>query len=369
MRSTPLVAASALLAGALLAGCASPGNPRPPSLHLPDKVTDLTASRIGDRVKISWTPPTRTTDGVDINFPVTVEICRDPLLPASPIRSRMPVSTPCGVVLRFAGHAGASVAEDTLPPPLTTLPRVALAYRLRLLNPAGRSAAPSPPVYIASGPAEPPVAAFRATQTRPGVVLEWAPTPAERAVEVIRVPLQSGSQAIGKPQSPPFGKKKDPATPILLRPATPAHGMLDPVPLVNETYTYTAQRIANVELAGHPLQLRSEPTPAITLAMRDTFRPASPLGLVSVPGTLASQPTLDLAWDANAEADLAGYRVYRLDLADAGNAPRLLTPELLPGPAFRDKGVLPNHRYRYQVTSVDRTGNESLPSATIEDAP
>jgi hypothetical protein len=372
MRSASVIAASAFLAGALLAGCASPGNPRPPSLNLPDKVTDLTASRIGDRVKISWSPPTRTTDGVDIEFPVTVEICRDPVLPPPSTRSRKPIPIPCTSVKRLTGHTGPSTAEDTLPASLTTGPRLAVAYRLRLLNPAGRSAAASTPVYVASGPAEPAVASFHATQTRPGVVLEWAPTPPESAVEVTRTLIQPPAPAPApKPQGKalPVGKKKDPAAPVLLRPATPAHGMLDPVPLISQTYTYTAQRISNVELAGHPLQLRSEPTPALTLALRDTFPPVSPRGLVSVPGTLANQPTLDLSWDPNPEPDLAGYRVYRLDLAGPTSTPRLLTPELLAGPAFRDPGVLPNHRYRYQVTAVDRTGNESSPSTSIEDAP
>jgi len=379
MRPTrlPAATASAILAGILLTGCASPGNPRPPSLHLPEKVADLAVLRIGDRIKIFWTPPTHTTDGVDINFPVTVEICRDPVLPPPAIRPARPVPTPCTSVQHFPAPAGPSTAEDILPPSLTALPRVAIAYRVRLLNPAGRSADPSVPVFIASGPAEPPVASFHATQTPPGVVLEWAPAPSESAVEVTRtLILPPAPKPAAKPATKPLpiGKKTDPAAPVLLRPATPANGMLDTVPVVvsqpaSQTVTYTAQRIALVELAGHPLQLRSEPTPLITLVLRDTFPPVPPRGLVSIPGTLASQPTLDLSWDPNPEPDLAGYRVYRLDLADPSSSPRLLTPQPLSGPAFRDSGVLPSHRYRYQVTAIDRTGNESAPSAPIEDAP
>jgi hypothetical protein len=286
-------------------------------------------------------------------------------------------------VQHLAGHTGASTAEDILPASLTVGPRMALAYRIRLLNPAGRSGEPAAPVYIPSGPAEPPVAGFRATQTHAGVVLEWDPAPPESAVEVTRVLIQPpATPTPAKPSAKTpgtgngkttgktmMGKKEDPAAPVLLRPATPAHGMLDPVPLIGQTYTYTARRIASVELAGHPLQLRSEPTPAIALALRDTFPPTPPRGLVSVPGTLGNRPTLDLSWDPNPEPDLAGYRVYRVDLADPASAPRLLTPDLLVGPAFRDPGVLPSHRYRYQVTAVDRTGNESLPGEAIEDGP
>jgi hypothetical protein len=373
----PAALLAGVLAGPLLVGCASPGNPRPPSLNLPDKATDVTAVRIGDRVKLSWTPPTRTTDKVDIGFPVTVEICRDPVLPPPRVKPPRPIPMPCTSVMHLAGHAGPSMAEDVLPASLLNGPRVALAYRIRLLNPAGRSTDATAPVFAASGPTEPAVPGFRVTQTRPGVVLEWGATPPEAAVEVTRTLIQPPSAA-PKPKEKdpkdknkglPIGKKKDPAAPVLLRPETVANGMLDTAPVTGSTYTYTAQRISNVELAGNALQLRSEPTAALTVTLRDTFPPGPPRGLVSVPGSLNGKVTLDLSWDANPEPDLAGYHVYRVDLADAGAAPRLLTPELLTVPAFRDTNVLPNHRYRYQVTALDRSGNESRISEAIEDIP
>jgi hypothetical protein len=357
---------------ALPLGCASPGNPRPPSLNLPDKATDVSAIRIGDRVKISWTPPTRTTDRVDIAFPVTVEICRDPVLPPPRIKPPRPVPVPCTAVIHLAGHTGPSEAEDVLPAAFLSAPRVALAYTIRLLNPAGRYAEGTAPVYVASGPSEPAVKDFRVTQTRPGIVLEWGETPADVAVEVTRTlmdPPKPPAQPAGKGRLP-VGKKTDPAAPVLLRPATAANGMLDTAPVTGLAYTYTAQRISNVELAGHPLQLRSEPAPARTVILRDTFPPDAPRGLVSVPGSLNGKPTIDLSWDPNAEPDLAGYHVFRADLADSGaTTPRLLTPELLMGPAFRDTSVLAGHRYRYTVTALDKSGNESRISEAIDDIP
>ena len=45
----------------LLTGCASPGTPRPPSLHLPRPVRNLQAMREGNRVLLQWTTPTDTT--------------------------------------------------------------------------------------------------------------------------------------------------------------------------------------------------------------------------------------------------------------------------------------------------------------------
>src|SRR5438309_11783271 len=54
------------LLGAALAlpfvACGSPGPPEPPSLELPRVVTDLRATRKGDKVTLVWTVPTNTTD-------------------------------------------------------------------------------------------------------------------------------------------------------------------------------------------------------------------------------------------------------------------------------------------------------------------
>src|SRR5438105_8681665 len=52
----------AILSLALSAGCGTVGAPQPPSLHLPEPVRDLRASRKGDRVTLTWTQPTETTD-------------------------------------------------------------------------------------------------------------------------------------------------------------------------------------------------------------------------------------------------------------------------------------------------------------------
>src|SRR5438094_104454 len=51
-----------ILSLAFLAGCGTPGAPQPPSLHLPEPVRDLRASRKGDKVTLTWTQPTETTD-------------------------------------------------------------------------------------------------------------------------------------------------------------------------------------------------------------------------------------------------------------------------------------------------------------------
>ena len=159
--------------------------------------------------------------------------------------------------------------------------------------------------------------------------------------------------------------------------------MLDTDVQLHQTYIYSAQRVRMASIpasAGRKLELRSEPTAPIQVARADTFPPGAPRGLVSVPGILPGSPadpatahsgvTLDLSWQPDTEVDLAGYLVFRSELAPTGpTQPVQLTPELVQAPAYRDATVLPGHRYRYFVVAVDQSGNRSAPSAPIDDTP
>src|SRR3954453_20214624 len=68
--------AIAILLVLTLVGCASPGAPLPPSLKLPKPVEDLTATRKGNQVTLSWTPPTRTSDDENIRETGKTLVCR-----------------------------------------------------------------------------------------------------------------------------------------------------------------------------------------------------------------------------------------------------------------------------------------------------
>jgi fibronectin type 3 domain-containing protein len=80
-------------------------------------------------------------------------------------------------------------------------------------------------------------------------------------------------------------------------------------------------------------------------------------------GSPTNAPEVDLSWSINVETDLAGYRVYRSE--QEGTPGQSVTPDLLLSPAYRDNSVQPGRRYWYSVTSVDRSGNESAPSAPV----
>src|SRR6185312_845422 len=145
-RASWVLAATAALWVSLTIGCASPGLPRPPSLHLPEPVNNLTAERIGGAVELRWTTPLRTTDGLAVTGPLTAELCRSEPSPAS-------AATRCAVVQRIAVVPGASHATDVLPPRLDRDPAALLAYRVQIFNGHGHSAGLSPEAFAASGAA------------------------------------------------------------------------------------------------------------------------------------------------------------------------------------------------------------------------
>jgi len=354
----------------LLAGCASPGPPLPPSLKLPAVITanELTATRVGDTVRLHWTTPTRTTDKLLIAGPITAVVCRD--TPAVALNSAQPApKAPCTEVERQPVTPGATDATDALPAALTAGPARLLAYRVELLNATGHTAGPSPIVYAVAGIAPDPVANLRAEPTRAGALLRWLPQAVAgdtveltRTTEQAPAPKTSAPKA-GLPTGIP-GTQKERAVTKFVAGATDAGGTLDRSARIGYTYTYTAQRVRTISLANQSLELRSAPTEPATVAVRDAFPPEVPAGLVAVPGfsgeTATQRPTIDLSWEPDIEPRIAGYRVYRRE-GDSG-AWQPLTPNLVPAAAYRDATVVAGHTYTYRVTAVSSAGNESAPS-------
>jgi hypothetical protein len=404
-----LAASAAALLLSLATGCASPGPPHAPTLNLPQLVKDLAANRVGDEVNLHWTTPTKTTDGLFIKGPITAEICR--LADPSPAKTT-PAPT-CTPVKRLLVQPGPSQTSETLPHPLTLDPVTLLTYRVQLFNAKTHSAGLSSEAFAASGAAPPPVQQLHATSVPTGAMLEWQRQNTSASVELDRLidgailpskqpPPQkttdkskskSNSKAKGKPapQPAPASPAKQPfesqpAAPVevkLLASGQPsasgpsdAGGTIDRTAEQGQTYRYTAQRVRSATLTGqtpasHKLELRSTISPPITLLVRDTFPPAAPAGLAAVPGGASPAPnSIDLSWDPNTEPDLAGYIVYRQQISStgvqAGQFTRL-NPTAVIGPSFRDQTAAVGQRYAYRVTAVDTAGNESAPSADVQE--
>jgi hypothetical protein len=368
------------------AGCASPGPPLPPSLKLPEVVTNLAATRVGDEVTLRWTTPARTTDKLLISGTVVAEICREASFakkPASTARNAGKI-TPCSPIMRLKVTPGESEAADPLPASLLSEPASLVAYRVQLLNAAGRTAGPSVPVFVASGPAPGPVENLHAIETKRGVMLEWKAersqeTGSGESIELDRNALEAPAPVTGEKKSVlPIGAKEPLEARLHAGESSgqfDAGGTIDRTAQMGHTYRYTAQGVRTVTLGDQTLEVRSVPSAEVTVAMNDVFPPDVPAGLVAISGVeadgAAQKPTVDLSWEPVMESRLAGYRVYRREMdGDAPGAWGRLDVELVRVAAYRDLTVAAGHKYAYRVTAVNEAGNESGPSDEVtETAP
>jgi hypothetical protein len=122
---------------------------------------------------------------------------------------------------------------------------------------------------------------------------------------------------------------------------------------------FTVRAVEKVGAAS----MESEPSQPACVTSRDTFPPAAPKGLSLVAGT----GMINLSWDANGEADLAGYLVLRGEAP--GDTLQPLTPAPIGATNFEDKTVKPGVRYAYAVVAIDKTTppNRSALSAKVEE--
>ncbi|MCW2802342.1 MAG: large repetitive protein [Propionibacteriaceae bacterium] len=132
-------------------------------------------------------------------------------------------------------------------------------------------------------------------------------------------------------------------------------------PLTGSGYVDTSAPAGAVYYKVSAIDLSGNTSPATSIAFvpADTVAPAAVTGLSAAGG----KTSIDLTWTASAEADLAGYHVYRwLDGADTATAVKLTT-SVLTGSSYTDASVADAAAYRYAVTAVDKVGNESARSA------
>ena len=367
--------------GFVVTGCASPGRPMPPSLEAPKIVTDLTAARSGDEVRLQWTTPGRTTDGVAIQGTVTAEICLD-LVAGVPGRGPQA----CDISKELAVRPGRSEAVARLSADLASGGPRLVMYRVQLRGRTGKTAGPSAAAYVAAGEAPEPVRGLKATDAKAGAVLEWTPgqpgiVELERRAEAAPAtakpaggaPVKAGGVA-GKGLDALLQRGRggaagagDSGLVRLSGGPSDAGGVIDRTAEMGRTYHYSAQRVRTVEIAGKSLEVRSVTSNVVTLAMREVFPPEVPVGLVAAPGP----GSIDLSWDPGAEpgrlgesaVTVVGFRVYRKD--EGGGDWGSLTVALVAAPAYRDTAAQAGRRYRYRVTAVDASGHESAPSGEV----
>jgi len=353
----------------VLAGCGAPGEPLPPTPPIPQAIADLTAKQAGDGALLTFTMPGKSTRGEGLQQVPAFEVLRGTLRDdgTPDLKSFRVVDTvPGALVARYSQRGQVQFIDPVSPTDPQLRSGQPFVYRVRTLFSAKRPSPDSKDVTLRLYPVAERISSVDASLTEQGIDLKW-PTPTHTS---------AGESLSGIKEYHVYRGELDPATagaaasdpqqakwksPLLQLGATSTTDYRDSGFDYGKTYAYLVRSVM-----GSPAgPLESSDSPLAIVTPKDTFPPAAPQGIVAAiqPGATPGSVAVELSWSINVEPDLAGYRVYRNEQEGARSA--LLTPELLPSPAYRDNSVLSGQRYWYTVTAVDRSGNESAPSPPV----
>jgi hypothetical protein len=332
-------------------------------------VTDLTARQIGDTVVLTFTLPSRSTLGQRLTEVPTLEVLRGSLLPdrtPNPKSFRLVDTVPGSVLGTYLQQGKVEFPEPILPEQTRALPGGTVLYRVRTRVSERKVSADSNEVSLDLYPVPDRIDALDYKVTEKSIQLSWAvpnrtsagaQLPPIQEFHVYRGELDPGTSAAAEKDLRAAKWK----LPLLKIATTTVPEYKDAGFDFGKTYAYIVR--SAISEGGSFLE-SGDSRPAI-LTPKDIFPPAAPQDVVAavLPGTTSGSSVVDLSWSINLENDLAGYRIYRSEQKDVRG--QLLTPELLPTPAYRDTAVTSGRQYWYAVTAVDRAGNESAPSAVV----
>ena len=366
--------------GACLLGCASPDLPTPRHAVVPVPVSDLSARQVGDTVILIFTLPVTSTDLQPLEEKPSVEIYRNTPQGAA--------NAPKVKASKAKGKAGSTAQlADTLPPEtveqyekngriefpdkldaseLAKESGTDLIYTVRTRVSRAKASADSNAVTLRVYPAPSRVEDLRATLTEAALVLDWSAAQ--------QSPRDSAGKAAGFRI---YRAEVDPTTAEAAISNSSQAKLLAPPELLGQTtqieyrdtsfqfghtYFYDVRQVMQF---GTETVESADSAPAV-LTAKDIFPPAAPQGLeaVAVPATNGTAASIELTWTINTEPDLAGYNVYRSELAERPG--QRLNSELLLAPTFRDMSIVAGKSYFYRVGAVDQSGNESALSSAVE---
>ncbi len=361
MTRSTLTLLLALGAPLMFTACATMGPPQPPSLELPKAPSDLRAVRKGDRVILTWSVPSVTTDRKTVRGLGATRICRG--LEAKLTQCGVPVGeAPAQPDATKAGPPQAKSAKQKTSASYTdSLPAATesdnlssfITYAIEVLNMNGRGAGLSNQVRVSLAHTLPPPRDFGARVTGQGVVLSWTsdlpPAGSTKSLSYLyRVyRRREGSQERILAGEVPAGNERS---------VTLTDSSIE----WEKTYEYRAETVTVVAQEKQPeLQVEGDDTAEVKVFADDVFPPAVPSGLQAVFSGPGQKAFIDLVWAPVTDIDLDGYNVYR---HEEGTVPVKLNAALLKTPAYRDTSVATKKAYSYSVSAVDVRGNESARS-------
>ena len=307
----------------MLAGCGYIGEPLYPALNIPTRVSDLAVVERGNHIHVTFTIPALTTEGLVLKQIGSVE------LRAGPSTGDFEINRWAESAKRIEVAAPGQPGAVQVPIPVEGFVGQAIIVAARVVNAKGRASAWSNVVLLTVETPLTTPAQFIAKPSPEGVRLTWT-APGETAFRVYRVAPGENS-------------------PALLASATEAQ-YVDATAEFGKTYSYYVQAVHE--------KAESEAAGPFVITPKDEFPPATPAGLAAA----VSGDSIELSWQRNTESDFKEYRVYRS--LEGGPFERIAAG--LEAPGYSDRKLTSGKRYRYRVTAVDQSTNESEPSSIVE---
>jgi hypothetical protein len=355
------------LAFVVIAGCGAPGEPTARSPLVATAISDLTAHQAGDGVQLTFTMPARSSGGDRLVSTPAVEILRGAVKSggAPDLKSlRVVDSIPGSLAGKYLAGDKFQFTDPLSPDESKAHPVFAYAVRTRVSQKRASANSNVVTVLVFSVPER--VAAIETHVSETAINLSWAAIERTSAGEALAAVPRYNIYRAELDDAAREAAKRDVlqlslAGKLQLLASQAENSYSDKAFDFGKTYAYFVRSVITID--GTPLE-SSDSSPAI-VKPRDEFPPAVPQAQAAavLPGETAGALLVDLSWSISVEPDLAGYRVYRSEQQDTKG--QLLTPDLLPTPAYRDTSVQPAHSYWYTVTAVDRAGNESAPSPPV----
>lgn len=315
--------------GLLLSSCGYVGEPLPPSLQIPLRVQDLRVRQEQLELIVDFTVPAYATDGAVLEGIREIELRAGPWqggefhadLWASQ-SARLPVQTlrPGPVTVRVDGSRWIGKT---------------IIFAVRIVSGKEKVSEWSNFFIFPVFPPPPTPQNLTMTPTPKGILIQWDAHSGSAGTqyEVWRMESDSGMQLLA---------------------ITEEKQWLDQKVQFGKTYSY---RVRSREPRGESFAW-SAFSPPVELTYIDQFPPDPPSQVVAA----VDVRTVELAWPPVMAGDLCCYRVYRID---PNGEQRLLAEVPTTQVTYTDTAVVPGSTYRYFITSVDQSKNESKPSTEV----
>ena len=313
----------AFVVAALLgaAGCGYVGNPMPPALDIPQRVTDLAVIEYGDQIHVQFTLPALTTEGLPLKSVRSVDLYVAP--PTDPFNMD---AWAAGAKHFTVSATGPGVLNRDVPAAEWIGKEVAIL--VRATGPKGKNSDWS---NVKTLPIAAPLAApaeLSARNEPNAILLTWR-SPAGH-YRIFRTASDAQPELLAESDAPEY------------RDAEIEYGA---------RYRYYVQATS-----GEKQQ--SETAGPLEIAAEDRFAPSAPAGLSAEFGTSA----IELSWERNTEPRFQGYNVYRS--VDGGAFEKIAS--VITAPALSDRQIESGKKYRYQVSAVGTNSLESARSVIVE---